>query len=167
MDSINNDRDGISGPYDFTSITNNLFGFLPGPTANYSIKYYKTEADFLAETDALGNSLAITNTSGYRNIGFPNTQTIWVRVESTLDNSCYGFKTFEGIWDESYDDAEDDVRIERIASLLRSLDELPAEAKQDLFNQAQEIIEHNWNHFYNGDFEAILWTELKDMLNDI
>jgi len=79
----------------------------------------------------------------------------------------YGFRTFEGIWDESYDDAEDDVRIERIASLLRSLDELPAEAKQDLFEQAQEVIEHNWNHFYGGGFEAILWTELQDMLNEI
>jgi gliding motility-associated-like protein len=95
LDAVNDDRDGISGPYNFTSITNNLFGFLPGPTANYSIKYYKTEADFLAETDALGNSLEITNTTTYRNIGFPDTQTIWVRVESTLDNSCYGFKTFD------------------------------------------------------------------------
>jgi hypothetical protein len=79
----------------------------------------------------------------------------------------YGFRTFEGIWDESYDMAEDDVRIERIASLLRSLDELPPEAKQHLFEQAQEVIEHNWNHFYNGGFEAILWAELKDMLNGI
>ena len=79
----------------------------------------------------------------------------------------YGFRTFEGIWDESYDDAEDDMRIERIASLLRSLDELPAEGKQDLFDQAQEVVEHNWNHFYNGGFEAILWTELQDMLNEI
>ena len=79
----------------------------------------------------------------------------------------YGFRTFEGIWDESYDDAEDDVRIECIASLLRSLDELPAEAKQHLFEQAQQVIEHNWNHFYGGGFEAILWTELQDMLNEI
>jgi hypothetical protein len=79
----------------------------------------------------------------------------------------YGFRTFEGIWDESYDQAEDDVRIKRIASLLRSLDELPPAAKQDLFEQAQEVIEHNWNHFYGGDFEAILWQELKDMLNGI
>ena len=94
LDAVNNDRDGISGPYNFTSITNNLLAFLPGPSTNYSIKYYKTESDFLAETDALGNSLAITNTSSYRNIGFPNSQTIWVRVESTLDNSCFGFKTF-------------------------------------------------------------------------
>ena len=79
----------------------------------------------------------------------------------------YGFRTFDGIWDESYDLAEDNVRIERIASLLRSLDELPTAAKQELFESAQEVIEHNWNHFYNGGFETVLWTELKDMLNDI
>jgi hypothetical protein len=79
----------------------------------------------------------------------------------------YGFRTFEGLWDESYDQAEDDVRIERIASLLRSLDELSDEAKQELFNAAHEVIEHNWNHFYNGGFEAVLWAELKDMLDGI
>jgi hypothetical protein len=79
----------------------------------------------------------------------------------------YGFRTFEGIWDESYDDAEDNVRIERIASLLRSLDELPVAAKQELFEQCREVIEHNWNHFYNGGFEAVLWTELNEMLNEI
>ena len=95
LDAVNDDRDGISGPYNFTSITNSLLSFLPAPSANYSIKYYKTEADFLAETDASGNSLAITNTTNYRNIGFPNTQTIWVRVDSTTDNSCYGYKTFD------------------------------------------------------------------------
>jgi hypothetical protein len=79
----------------------------------------------------------------------------------------YGFRTFEGIWDESYDLEEDDVRIARIGSLLRSLDELPPAAKQDLFDQAQEVIEHNWNHFYGGGFEAVLWTELQEMLNGI
>jgi hypothetical protein len=79
----------------------------------------------------------------------------------------YGFRTFESIWDESYDDAEDDVRIERIASLLRSLDELSPEGKQDLFEQCHEVIEHNWNHFYGGGFEAVLWTELNEMLNEI
>jgi hypothetical protein len=79
----------------------------------------------------------------------------------------YGFRTFDGIWDESYDDAEDDVRIERIASLLRSLDELPTDSKQQLFDQCQGVIEHNWNHFYGGGFEAVLWTELNEMLNEI
>ena len=79
----------------------------------------------------------------------------------------YGFRTFGDIWDESYDSADDSVRIKRIASLLRSLDELPAEAKQDLFDAAREVVEHNWNHFYNGGFEAVLWTELTEMLNGI
>ena len=79
----------------------------------------------------------------------------------------YGFRTFEGIWDESYDQAPDDVRIERIASLLRSLNELPLEGKQDLFDQAQEVVEHNWNHFYGGGFEAVLWQELQEMLDGI
>jgi hypothetical protein len=79
----------------------------------------------------------------------------------------YGFQTFGDIWDESYDSADDDVRIERITSLLRSLDELPAEAKQDLFEQCHQVIEHNWNHFYRGGFEAVLWQELNEMLNGI
>jgi hypothetical protein len=79
----------------------------------------------------------------------------------------YGFHTFEGIWDESYDLEEDDVRIQRIASLLRSLDELSPAGKQDLFDQCQEVIEHNWNHFYGGGFEAVLWKELNEMLNAI
>jgi hypothetical protein len=79
----------------------------------------------------------------------------------------YGFRTFEGIWDESYDLEEDDVRIQRIASLLRSLDELSTEGKQDLFDQCREVIEHNWNHFYGGGFEAVLWKELNEMLNEI
>ncbi|MGL2964004.1 T9SS type B sorting domain-containing protein [Flavobacterium sp. RSB2_4_14] len=91
LDAVNNDRDGISGPFNFTAIQNSLIAILPN---NVSIKFYKTEADFLAETDAVGNSLAITDIANYRNIGFPNSQTIWVRVESTLDNSCFGFKTF-------------------------------------------------------------------------
>jgi hypothetical protein len=79
----------------------------------------------------------------------------------------YGFRTFEGIWDESYDQTDDDVRIERIASLLQSLDDLSVDAKQELFNAAHEVIEHNWNHFYNGGFEAMLWAELKDMLDAV
>jgi gliding motility-associated-like protein len=92
LDAINNDYDGISGPYNFTAIQNSLTAILP---ANVTIKFYKTESDFLAETDASGNSLAIADIANYRNIGFPNGQTIWVRVDSTIDNSCFGYKTFE------------------------------------------------------------------------
>lgn len=91
LDASNDDRDGVSS-FNFTPIYNSLSAILP---SNVSIKFYKTEADFLAETDILGNSLAIQDITNYRNIGFPNQQTIWVRVDSTLDNSCFGFKTFD------------------------------------------------------------------------
>lgn len=92
LDATNDDRDGISGPFNFTSIKNSLQSILP-PTV--TISFYRNEADFLAETDADGNSLAITDITNYRNIGYQNSQTIWVRVDSTIDNSCFGFKTFE------------------------------------------------------------------------
>lgn len=79
----------------------------------------------------------------------------------------YGFRTFEGIWDESYDWADDADRIPRIANTLRSINELSVQGRQDLFEMSWPIIEHNYNHFYNGGFESILWQELKQMLNDV
>jgi hypothetical protein len=79
----------------------------------------------------------------------------------------YGFRTFGDIWDESYDQADDDVRIEKIAELLKDLDNLSTAEKQKVFESAHSIIEHNWNHFYNGGFEAVLWLEIQEMLSGI
>jgi hypothetical protein len=77
----------------------------------------------------------------------------------------YGFKTFGDLWDESYDDETDDHRrIEKIAHVLKYLENTD---RQTIFESAHEIIEHNWNHFYNGGFESVLWQELKDMLNEL
>ena len=78
----------------------------------------------------------------------------------------YGFKTFGDLWDESYDDEPDDAkRIEKIAAILKQLEDLD-DYRQAIFESAWEIIEHNWNHFYGGGFEAILWQELQAMLNE-
>lgn len=88
VDAVNDDRDGIA-TFDFSSVTNDLIGILPATTP-FTIKYYKTEADALAETDINGISLEITNINSYRNTDFRDFQQIWVRVDSTLDNSCYG-----------------------------------------------------------------------------
>jgi hypothetical protein len=79
----------------------------------------------------------------------------------------YGFRTFGDLWDESYDDEPDDSkRIEKIARVLSLLESLE-EDRQAIFESAWDIIQHNWNHFYNGGFEAVLWEELKDMLNEL
>ena len=77
----------------------------------------------------------------------------------------YGFKTFDGIWDESYDDEPDDlVRLEKISSLLRYLDNLPQSELQFMYQKAVPILEHNYEHFYGGNFEKRLWLELDQML---
>ena len=85
-DSINStstDIDGIS-EFNFSSVTADIQQLLVPPFTNYSIKYYPNEADALAETNE------IINTTNYRNIGYPKHQDIWVRVESNLDNACFG-----------------------------------------------------------------------------
>ncbi|RBN50862.1 T9SS type B sorting domain-containing protein [Flavobacterium psychrolimnae] len=79
----NDDTDGIA-TFDFSSVTTEIIAILPPTATPYSIQYYKNEQDALSENDA------ITNTSNYRNEGYPNQQKIWVRVESTADNACYG-----------------------------------------------------------------------------
>jgi len=79
----------------------------------------------------------------------------------------YGFKTFGHLWDESYDDEIDNnQRIEKIAFTLRAIDILPQGEKQTLFDMAKEICEYNYNHFYNGGFESVLWAELTGMINE-
>jgi len=80
----------------------------------------------------------------------------------------YGFKTFSSIWDESYDTETDDIkRIEKIADLLSWIDQLSVTEKQKLYQSAESIVNYNFNHFYNGDFEHILWVEMQDMLRQI
>jgi len=80
----------------------------------------------------------------------------------------YGFKTFDSLWDESYDlETNDTKRLVMIADLLKQLDSMPVQKKQDLYIAAIPIIQHNYNHFYNGAFESILWKELTGMLDSI
>jgi hypothetical protein len=80
----------------------------------------------------------------------------------------YGFQTFGNIWDESYDDEIDDTRrIEKIATLLKNIDSKSIEEKNKLFRACHATVEHNYNHFYGGEFEKILWRELTTMLAQI
>lgn len=78
----NNKRDGIT-TFDFSATKAIILSQLPTNQA-YNINYYKNKADALAETNV------ITDISNYRNIGYPNSQDIWIRIDSDLDNACYG-----------------------------------------------------------------------------
>jgi len=80
----------------------------------------------------------------------------------------YGFRTFEHVWDEGYDNIQDPhERIRAVAKLLKDLHSLSHAERISLFHNAIPVIEHNWNHFYGGGFEAVLWDELQSMLKDI
>jgi gliding motility-associated-like protein len=83
LGATNDDTDGIT-TFDFSSVASDILAILPPSSSSYSIKFYKNEADALSENDE------ITNPSNYTNTGYPNEQKIWVRVESTSDNACYG-----------------------------------------------------------------------------
>lgn len=80
----------------------------------------------------------------------------------------YGFKTFDSLWDESYDlEPDDHWRMFKIATLLKSFDNMSVPERQALFERAIPIIKHNYDHFYSGGFEKILWSELNSMLNEL
>lgn len=85
IDATNNNYDGIA-TFDFSIINADIAGYIPN--SNYTVTYYKNQADALSEINA------ITNISNYRNLGYPNTQQIWVRVDSNVDNSCFGLGAY-------------------------------------------------------------------------
>lgn len=80
----------------------------------------------------------------------------------------YGFKTFGGVFDESYDTETDDIkRIEKVTDLLKYLDNLTPKERLEIHQACLPIVEHNFNHFYNGGLTEILWKELQSMFNEI
>ncbi|MDI6048663.1 T9SS type B sorting domain-containing protein [Flavobacterium sp. XS2P24] len=79
LDVVNNDRDGIT-TFNFSWTKTIIQNELP-TNQTYTINYYRNQADALAELNDISN---------YRNIGYPNSQDIWVRIESSLDNACVG-----------------------------------------------------------------------------
>ena len=82
----NNDTDGITS-FNFSDVTADVRALFP-VTQQLIIAYYRNEADALAEQNA------ITDPTNYRNIGFPNSQQIYIRVDSQLDNDCLGLGPF-------------------------------------------------------------------------
>jgi gliding motility-associated-like protein len=92
--AANSDYDGIS-VFDFHTVTNDINTIFLTGTIPYSISYYRNEADALSELNALNqtfpsDALDPSSIYNYRNVGYPNEQKIWVRVDSTIDNACFG-----------------------------------------------------------------------------
>ena len=74
--------DGISA-FDFTILNSEIQALFPSGQ-QLIISYYRNQ------TDALTEQNPIADISNYRNIGYPTTQNIYIRVDSALDNDCLG-----------------------------------------------------------------------------
>ena len=72
----------------------------------------------------------------------------------------YGFKTFDSVIDESYDTIQDnDARINHVVNQLLWYCKLTQKEKREIANECQEIVDYNFNHFYN-EFQDIIVLEL-------
>jgi len=85
-DVVDGDNTNGVSLFDFSSVETEILNAGYFPVGQLPIiSYYKNEADALAEENKIED---ITN---YRNIGYPNEQFIYIRVDSGLNNDCIGF----------------------------------------------------------------------------
>lgn len=74
----------------------------------------------------------------------------------------YGFKTFDGIIDESYDLITDnDQRVDAVVKQLQWYCSLSQQEKNTVIERLAPIVEYNFHHFY-GEFRHIITRELLD-----
>lgn len=74
----------------------------------------------------------------------------------------YGFKTFDGIIDESYDLIQDpDLRTGAVVKQIAWYCRLSEQEKTNIMRAVEPIVLHNFHHFY-GEFKHIITRELID-----
>jgi hypothetical protein len=77
----------------------------------------------------------------------------------------YGFKTFDGIIDESYDSIQDPVqRLTAIAHCMKSITNWDFNERHEKIKRMQEIAKHNQQHFFSNEFFNHIILELENNL---
>ena len=81
--------------------------------------------------------------------------------ESLVYLRRYGFRTFDSVFDESYDTEKDTVkRLEKVIATMQHIKNLSAADWQEI----NEIAAHNRSHFFSEDFANQVRDELKSNL---
>ena len=131
------------------------------PEAQDSLVYVPTETVYF------GKRLHITEKT-FKAIALEMPFVLVAPVHSLEYMRSYGFKTFAGIFDESYDEETDDfTRVEKVITLLKDLDNLSVADRQQIHRACLPIVRHNFEHFYGSGLENILWVELVSMLDGL
>jgi hypothetical protein len=77
----------------------------------------------------------------------------------------YGFKTFESVFDESYDTIEDPVaRLDAVVKLMKAINEWTADEHKERMLKISEIVKYNRDYFFSDEFFDLIIAELKDNL---
>jgi hypothetical protein len=75
----------------------------------------------------------------------------------------YGFQTFSGYINESYDQIQNDQeRLSAIIQEMKRIQDLPTEQRQQLINACREISQFNRKHFFSDKFFEHITSELKN-----
>jgi hypothetical protein len=78
----------------------------------------------------------------------------------------YGFKTFDGLIDESYNQIVEPLqRLNAIAAEMSRISKLSSNQKQDLYIKLDEIAKFNQQHFFSDEFNNQVLDEYKSNLN--
>jgi hypothetical protein len=79
----------------------------------------------------------------------------------------YGFKTFDSVWDESYDlETDADARFKKATQLIEKIALLNDKDYKRLLEKTNTIVKFNRDHFYSTKFENILLKELHTNLDN-
>jgi len=72
----------------------------------------------------------------------------------------YGFRTFDSIWDESYDQEQNhSTRLIKITTVIKELYHKSPDEFQNIIEQCKEIVDHNQKYFFSDEFENRLLDE--------
>lgn len=74
----------------------------------------------------------------------------------------FGFRTFDGIIDESYDNINDTET--RYAQAWKQVEFLLTQDPSEIYKQAQLILEHNYNHFMQTDWQGNMFKKIQNIL---
>jgi hypothetical protein len=74
----------------------------------------------------------------------------------------YGFETFDGLIDETYDTVHDPVeRLQNICQEMKRISQLPADQKSQLFADLRKIAQRNKQRFFSLDWQQSIIDEFK------
>jgi hypothetical protein len=147
--------------------TNLLENLLPASqadatnSADFVTKDYdSTDVEVVLETLFIDDRLHLTEKS-LRPIACAQ-PFILVSTHGSLEYlRSYGFKTFDTVWDESYDQIQNaEQRLESIVDVMKQIANWDQPTRQIKMAQAQAIADHNRQWFFSQDFFDLIVDEL-------